>query len=62
PKLDGYPLMDSPFPVLSIIIVYLLFVHLGSKWMKHRQPYRLNHLMFAYNCFMVFISLYIFLW
>ncbi|XP_055884761.1 elongation of very long chain fatty acids protein 4-like [Biomphalaria glabrata] len=62
PKLDGFPLMDSPFPMLAIILVYLLFVHLGSKWMKHRQPYRLNHLMFAYNCLMVLISFYIFSW
>lgn len=46
-------LMSSPFSLLGIIFLYLLFVlRLGPLWMKNRKPYSLNKIMICYNIFM----------
>ncbi|KOX67486.1 Elongation of very long chain fatty acids protein 7, partial [Melipona quadrifasciata] len=50
-------LMSSPFPLLGIICLYLLFVlRLGPFCMKNRKPFNLNKLMICYNISMATAS------
>lgn len=50
PRVADWPMMSSPFPVLLIILAYLLFVlHLGPRFMQNRTPYSLHNLMIGYN-------------
>lgn len=49
--------MGSPFPVLIILVSYLLIVLLlGPKFMKNRQPYDLKTVIFYYNIFQIIAS------
>ncbi|XP_077981112.1 very long chain fatty acid elongase 7-like [Glandiceps talaboti] len=59
PRLDVYPLMSDPTPVWIIIMSYLLFVWLGPKWMKIKEPYDIKNIMLVYNVCMVALSGYI---
>ncbi|KAH8372260.1 hypothetical protein KR093_010844, partial [Drosophila rubida] len=44
------PLTDKPWPLLTILAVYLLFVlKLGKVFMKNRQPYGLQRVLRVYN-------------
>ncbi|XP_014205861.1 elongation of very long chain fatty acids protein 1-like [Copidosoma floridanum] len=50
PRVADWPMMASPFPVLLVLLAYLLFVlHLGPKYMQTRAPYHLGNVMIAYN-------------
>lgn len=42
--------MSTPMPVISILIVYLLFVlRIGPIIMKNRRPFNIKHIMMGYN-------------
>jgi len=44
------PLIGSPWPSLTIVSLYLLFVlKLGRKFMENRKPYDLRRVIRAYN-------------
>eukprot|EP00073_Rattus_norvegicus_P037867 XP_008764515.1 PREDICTED: elongation of very long chain fatty acids protein 4 isoform X1 [Rattus norvegicus] len=52
--------MQSPWPTLSISTLYLLFVWLGPKWMKDREPFQMRLVLIIYNFGMVLLNLFIF--
>jgi GNS1/SUR4 family len=58
PRVDGFPLLSSPFPVLCIIAAYIYFVFkLGPNFMKHREPFKLNSAIIVFNAFQVAANL-----
>lgn len=59
-RVENWPLMQSPWPTLSISTLYLLFVWLGPKWMKDREPFQMRSVLIIYNFGMVLLNLFIF--
>uniref|UniRef100_A0A8C4J260 Elongation of very long chain fatty acids protein 1 n=2 Tax=Dromaius novaehollandiae TaxID=8790 RepID=A0A8C4J260_DRONO len=60
PRIADYPLMQSPFPVIGILLAYVYFVlSLGPRLMANRKPLNLKKFMVLYNFFLVGLSLYI---
>ncbi|GIY27436.1 elongation of very long chain fatty acids protein [Caerostris extrusa] len=50
PRVETYPLMDSPTTMLFIIAIYFIFVkYVGPVWMKNRPPYSFRSVMIVYN-------------
>ncbi|XP_065893144.1 very long chain fatty acid elongase 7-like isoform X2 [Dysidea avara] len=60
PRLDSFPLMSSPVPTAILIGLYLLFVLVGPRIMKNRQPVNVKIPMMIYNLSMVILSYYLF--
>ncbi|KAK3584955.1 hypothetical protein CHS0354_009640 [Potamilus streckersoni] len=61
PRTKDWPLLEgTPVPVWIITVIYLLFVYLGPKWMKNRNPYSLQTFMIVYNLSLVGLSVYMF--
>lgn len=59
-RIKGLFLLESPAPVLLIIIAYLYFVlGIGQKWMKQRKAFELNGIINVYNITQVLLCLYI---
>lgn len=57
PRTINWPLLGSPFPLLSIIFSYVYFVKvLGPQWMKNRPPFKIEGLIVLYNILMVIFS------
>lgn len=49
-RVDSFPLISSPLPLLGIIAVYFYFVYsLGPRLMKGRPPLKLNSIIVIYN-------------
>lgn len=60
PRVEHFPLLGSPWPVLVIIILYLKFVNnWGQKMMANRQPFGLKTAMNVYNAVQIVLNLYI---
>ncbi|XP_049530546.1 elongation of very long chain fatty acids protein AAEL008004-like isoform X2 [Anopheles darlingi] len=60
PRVEQYPLLGSPWPIVTIIIIYLQFVKVwGPETMKNRTPFQLTTLMNVYNLIQIFLNLYI---
>lgn len=53
-------MMDSPIPSALICISYVIFVFVGQRVMKDREPFKLKKTLIFYNFFMVALSGYIF--
>lgn len=51
-------LMSSVNGLLYVIIAYLTLVHYGLKFMKGRNPFRINGLVVAYDWIMVVMNAY----
>jgi elongation of very long chain fatty acids protein 4 len=60
PRVEKWPLMESPLPVLGICFLYLLLVYLGPKLVKNLQPLNLKITLVAYNFIVVGLSVYMF--
>ncbi|XP_052124900.1 elongation of very long chain fatty acids protein AAEL008004-like [Frankliniella occidentalis] len=57
PRVADWPLMDSPFPTLAMVVVYLLsVVIIGPSIMANRKPFALNKILVVYNAFQVLYS------
>lgn len=57
PRITDWPLLGSPFPMLSIIFSYIYFVKvLGPAWMKNKKPFQIEGVIVAYNILMVLVS------
>lgn len=57
----NWPLMGSPFPILTIIFTYIYFVKvMGPKFMKEKRPYQIEPLIIGYNILMVALSAFFF--
>jgi len=53
-------LMSTPWPVLSIVIAYLLFVlKLGPKMMENREPFKIKRIMMVYNILQAIYNIFI---
>eukprot|EP00102_Acyrthosiphon_pisum_P006904 XP_003240857.1 PREDICTED: elongation of very long chain fatty acids protein 7-like [Acyrthosiphon pisum] len=49
-EIDSWLFVNKPWPVLGIIIVYLLFVmKIGPKMMENRQPYNITNIILVFN-------------
>lgn len=60
PMVDSWFLMGSPFPVLSILAVYLWFVlKAGPAFMASRKPFDLTPILILYNGYQVLFSLWL---
>jgi len=57
PRVKGRPLIDSPVPVFSIIVTYLLFVlRVGPQMMRDRKPINVKNFARVFNLYQVLIS------
>ncbi|XP_049874311.1 elongation of very long chain fatty acids protein 4-like [Pectinophora gossypiella] len=57
---DEWTLMPTPYPIVTILVAYLLFVlKLGPQFMKNREPFKLNNILLFYNAFQVAFSCYL---
>uniref|UniRef100_A0A8C8CPT4 Elongation of very long chain fatty acids protein 2 n=2 Tax=Oncorhynchus TaxID=8016 RepID=A0A8C8CPT4_ONCTS len=57
-RVRGWLLLDSYLPTLSLTILYLLTVYLGSKYMRNRPAYSLKGVLQVYNFSVTMLSLY----
>ncbi|RUS76900.1 hypothetical protein EGW08_015339 [Elysia chlorotica] len=57
-KADNWLLMDSPFPTLLVVVIYLVAIHQGPKYMSQHKPFDLKPLLVIYNFGLVLLSLY----
>lgn len=51
--------MQSPLPTISLIILYILFVNYGPKFMKNRAPFEMKPLLFVFNAAIVVLYVYL---
>ena len=58
-RVRDWPLMKSVFPTVTIVILYLLFVIMGQRWMRDKKALELRRFMFVYNIFQVIFCTYI---
>lgn len=59
-EVDSWVLMSSPFPVIFILIAYILFVlKIGPKMMENREPLKIKHIMMIYNFLQTSYNFYI---
>ncbi|RXM29851.1 Elongation of very long chain fatty acids protein 1 [Acipenser ruthenus] len=60
PRLNVYPMMQSPTLMTSILVGYVIFVlKVGPRFMANRKPYDLKGVMVVYNFFLVAFSIFI---
>ncbi|XP_010884057.1 elongation of very long chain fatty acids protein 2 [Esox lucius] len=57
-RVRGWLLLDSCLPTLSLTILYLLAVYLGTKYMRNRTAYSLKGILQVYNLGVTMLSLY----
>lgn len=50
----------TAIPVWTLTVLYLGFLWLGPKYMKHRSPFQLTNFMIVYNLSLAVLSLYMF--
>lgn len=62
PRVEGYPLLATPWSVVACCLAYLSFVlYLGPRFMRHRRPFSCLWFIRVYNLIMVLWNLYAFL-
>lgn len=59
PRVAEWPLMSSPWPVLSIFAGYLFAANYGPKLMAGRKPFQLKWALIAYNLYISLLNLWI---
>ncbi|XP_058059744.1 elongation of very long chain fatty acids protein AAEL008004-like [Anopheles bellator] len=60
PRVEHYPLLGSPWPIVAIIVIYLKFVkNWGPRMMQNRKPFQLKTIMNAYNLLQIVLNLFI---
>lgn len=58
PRVEGMFMMRTPWPVIAMSLLYLLFVTvIGPRFMSNRKPYVLFHFIRVYNLLMVLYNL-----
>lgn len=59
-EVDSWFWISTPWPTLSILTVYLLFVlKLGPEMMQNREPLKIKLIIMAYNLIQTLYNLYI---
>ncbi|XP_014282207.1 very long chain fatty acid elongase 7 [Halyomorpha halys] len=57
PRVKGWPLMDSPLPMLLIGGLYYFFIRsAGPRFMEKRPPYKLERIMVYYNTLQIIVN------
>ncbi|KAJ9590191.1 hypothetical protein L9F63_016680 [Diploptera punctata] len=57
PRVNDWPLMDSPIPTVMIVGFYLYMVLIaGPRFMANRKPFQLNTTLIVYNAIQVIFS------
>lgn len=57
---DGWFLMQSPWPVIGIVMAYLAFViKIGPDYMKDRKPLNIKPIILVYNLYQTFYNAFI---
>lgn len=60
PRTEGWFLVSSPGPTLTIVATYIYFcVSAGPRYMKDKKPYDLKITMIIYNFIQILLSLYL---
>nr|CAD7260767.1 unnamed protein product [Timema shepardi] len=60
PRVQQWPFLGSPLPLVSIIVAYLYIVLVaGPKFMENRKPHSLKKIIAAYNIFQLFANSFI---
>ncbi|KAK6491878.1 elongation of very long chain fatty acids protein 2-like [Huso huso] len=57
-RVRGWFMLDSCLPTMSLTLLYLLIVWLGTIYMKNRPAYSLKGVLIAYNFSVTMLSLY----
>ncbi|KAL4130707.1 hypothetical protein QTP88_008105 [Uroleucon formosanum] len=58
--IDSWPFVNSPWPICSILVLYLIFVlKLGPKFMKNREPMNIKYIILFYNLMQTMFNSYI---
>ncbi|XP_042319316.1 elongation of very long chain fatty acids protein 2 [Sceloporus undulatus] len=58
PRVRGWLMLDSCLPTLSLTVLYLLFIWLGTTFMKNRPALSLRGLLIVYNLGVTILSFY----
>lgn len=59
-RVENFPCVGSPFPIIALLVVYVYFVTAwGPRWMENRKAYDLRGIIKIYNLFQIFANLYI---
>ncbi len=58
PRVQDWPLMQTPWLNLGIVCAYLVVCYVGPRLMAGRKPFDLKPLIVVYNFIMVLMSLY----
>ena len=57
-RTSNWALMSSPWPVLCLVMFYILAVVLGPRLMKTRDAFNIKRILIIYNLFLVILSVY----
>lgn len=61
PRVNGWPMLSSPFPTLFICLFYGYFAKtLGPRLMENRKPFQLRKVLIVYNAIQTMFSAWIF--
>ncbi|RZF45218.1 hypothetical protein LSTR_LSTR012641 [Laodelphax striatellus] len=61
PRTRHYPLVYTPIPFIIIAIFLLFTYYMGPKYMRGRQPYRLEKIAIVYNVMQMILNGYLFI-
>ncbi|KAM3961963.1 very long chain fatty acid elongase 7 [Aphomia sociella] len=53
---DSWFMMSSPIPIMTVVILYLIVIRIGPKFMKNRPPLIMNKLLTYYNAAQVLLA------
>ncbi|XP_023937822.2 elongation of very long chain fatty acids protein 7 [Bicyclus anynana] len=56
---DSWFMMSSPTPIVTVVVLYLLFIRIGPRVMKNRPPLRITKLISYYNASQVVLAVMI---
>lgn len=60
---DSWLFMSTPWSVLSILSMYLMFVlKLGPNMMENRKPFNIKHVMLVYNAIQTLYNAWLVIW
>ncbi|XP_064410232.1 elongation of very long chain fatty acids protein 2 [Latimeria chalumnae] len=60
-RVRGWLLLDSYLPTFFLTLLYVLFIWLGTKYMKNRPAFSLRSQLIVYNLGVTLLSLYMFI-
>ncbi|KAJ8300289.1 hypothetical protein KUTeg_021808, partial [Tegillarca granosa] len=60
PRTKSWFLMETPWPIISIFIIYVIVSVQGPKLMEQYKPVDLKNVLIVYNFFLVAMSIYMF--